>query len=59
MVRKTIQDEDKDRQIKNLKEQLLQTQLELDYLKVQRSLGSAKEIKKKPQSSSSSEKNIH
>ena len=59
MVRETIQDEDKDRQIKNLKEQLLQTQLELDYLKVQRSLGSAKEIKKKPQSSSSSEKNIH
>lgn len=59
MVRKTIQDEDKDKQIQNLKEQLLQTQLELDYLKVQRSLGIAKEIKKKPQSSSSSEKNIH
>ena len=59
MVRKTIQDEDKDKQIKNLKEQLLQIQLELDYLKVQRSLGIAKEIKKKPQSSSSSEKNIH
>lgn len=59
MVRKTIQDEDKDKQIKNLKEQLLQTQLELDYLKVQRSLGMLKEIKKKPSSSSSSEKNIH